>query len=332
MSNLYVTEQGARIEKEYDRIVVMKNREILADVPVLKISEVVLVGNIGITTPALQMLLKRDKGLVLLDRYGGFLGRLVDDHTSNTGLKRQQYLAAEDPSFCLQAARSFARGKLKNSRVRILRISSSASRPGLKEKAECLKGILNDIEKADSIAGVRALEAWGSRIYFAVIRNHLKKGWVFPARKRRPPPDPVNALLGAVYTLLTEAVYSAVMVAGLDPYCGFYHTERWGRPALVLDLMEEFRPVIADSVVLTLINKGILAQADFVNGPPERPVILQLNGYRKVLKTFGERLRTRVTAPNGQRTTFQHLLELQARSFAAVVEGRKDSYGPFCSR
>jgi CRISPR-associated protein Cas1 len=143
----------------------------------------------------------------------------------------------------------------------------------------------------------------------------------------------VNTLLSVTYTMLTEAVYSATVLAGLDPYCGFYHAERWGRPALVLDLMEEFRPLVADSVVLTLVNKRMLSPKDFRPGPTERPVILDLEGYQTVLRAFGERLRTGVTIPRlKRRTTYQRLLEFQARGLAAAIEGQRPGYEPFRSR
>jgi CRISPR-associated protein Cas1 len=333
MANLYITEQGARVEKEYDRIVVSKNNTVLLDVPVIKVSGVVLVGYVGITTPALQMLLQHGIGLVILNRSGGFLGRLSNDHISNSTLKRAQYRVAGDKAFCLQVARSFAHGKLWNSRVRCLRIAAYKENPPAKKSAEQLKEIIERLPKTQSLAEVRSLEALGSRMYFAVLRSHLKQGWEFPRRQRRPPPDPVNVLLSATYTLLVEAIYSATIIAGLDPYCGFYHSERWGRPALVLDLMEEFRPIVADSVVLTLINKAILSETDFQPGPSERPVILELDGYKKLLKVFGERLRSSITIPStGHHTTYQRLLELQARAFASAIEGRTNAYEPFRAR
>lgn len=333
MPNLYVTEQGSRLEREYDRILVTKGGAVLLEVPTIKVSGIILVGRIGVTTPALHLLLQRDIGLVFLSRSGEFLGRLSGDRSSNTRLKRAQYRQAEDPTFCVEVARAVVRGKLWNSRVRCMRIAAAADSPAAHGAADRLRNLLQELPGATDTGAIRALEAQASRAYFAAFRTHLNPNWKFPSRKRRPPPDPVNLLLGATYTLLTEAVYSAVTVAGLDPYCGFYHSERPGRPALVLDLMEEFRPLIADSVVLMLLNKGILKHSDFRPGPAERPVLLDPRGYLKVLEVFGERLRTRVTIPRlNHRTTYQRLLEIQARVLAAAVEGRAHGYEPFRSR
>jgi len=333
MANLYITEQGARVAREYGRIVVTKKGAVLLDVPAIKVSQIVLVGNVGVTTPALHMLLERDIGIVLLNRTGEFLGRLTGDRSSNTALKRAQYQRSDDPAFCLQVARAVARGKVWNSRVRCLRIASAKDNQRAGQAARRLKDILRELAVAPTLAGVRAQEAQASRVYFTVLRTHLLPEWSFPSRKRRPPPDPINLLLSATYTLLTEAVYSAATLAGLDPYCGFYHSERPGRPTLVLDLMEEFRPLVADSVVLTLVNKRILKRKDFRPGPAERPVLLNRDGYKKVLQAFGERLRSPVTIPRlGRRTTYHRLLEVQARALGAAIEGRRHGYEPFRSR
>ena len=333
MPNLYVTEQGARLQWEYGRILVTKGRDVLLDVPAIKVSEIVLVGRVGVTTPALQMLLQHEIGMALLSSTGEFLGRLSGDRHSNTDLKRAQYRRGDDADFCLQVARAVTSGKLWNCRVRCLRTASHTASDVARRAADRISRHLRELEHAQGLVSVRALEAQGARAYFSCIRDNLHKDWQFPSRQRRPPPDPFNAILSACYTLLTEAVYSAAFLAGLDPYCGFYHSERWGRPALALDLMEEFRPIIADSVAVTLVNRQVLSQADFRPGPPERPVILSQEGYRKLLRKFGERLRAHVTVPRlRQRTTYQRLLEYQARRLAAVIEGREPTYEPFRSR
>ncbi|MBI2917269.1 MAG: CRISPR-associated endonuclease Cas1 [Chloroflexi bacterium] len=340
MPNLYVTEQGARLEREYDRLLVVKDAAVLLDVPAIKVNEVVLVGRIGVTTPALQMLLERDIGVVLVSRLGEFLGRLSGDRASNTALRRAQYRRADEPEFCLGVARAVAWGKVWNCRVRCLRIAAAADNGTARQAGAKLGALLPRFASTATVAEVRFLEAQAGRAYFAAMRSQLHPGWEFPSRQRRPPPDPINVLLSATYTLLTEAVYSATIIAGLDPYCGFYHVERPGRPALVLDLMEEFRPLIADSVVVTLVNKRLLTPRDFRPGPPvgadgrpPLPVILHPDGYKTVLRTFGERLRTPVTIPRlGRRTTYHRLLEVQARALAAAIEGRRPAYEPFRTR
>ncbi len=333
MPNLYVTAQGARVEREYERLVVVQERETLLDVPAIKVEEVVLVGRIGVTTPALHLMMERGIGMVMLNQHGEFLGRLSGDQHANVDLRRAQYRRSQEAGFRLGAARAVTRGKLWNSRVRCLRIAADTQNAVAQRTAERLDELLDELPAAPDQAHVRALEAEGSRAYFAVLRSHVAPEWDFPSRNRRPPLDPFNVLLSACYTLLTEAVHAAVLLAGLDPYCGFYHAERWGRPSLVLDLMEEFRPLIADSTVMTLTMNRLLAPKDFLPGPPERPVILPLERYTEVLNAFGQRLRSPVTVSRlNRRTTYHRLLEYQARQFAAAIQGKNEGYEPFRSR
>jgi CRISPR-associated protein Cas1 len=333
MPSLYVTSQGARVEREYNRLVVADRNELLLDVPAVKVSDVVLVGRVGVTTPALQMMLEREIGLVLLNQRGEFLGRLSGGGHANVSLRRAQYIRSQEANFKLEFSRAVTLGKLWNCRVRCMRIGSDTGNEEARKAARKIERLLADLACANDVPGVRTIEAQGSRAYFAALRSHLSPDWAFPARKRRPPPDPVNVLLSICYTLLTQAVHSAIDIAGLDPFCGFYHAEKWGRPALALDLMEEFRPLIADSVVITLTKNRFLSPADFQEGTPEHPVRLPLDKYAVVLRVFGQRLRTKVTIPGlKRRTTYHRLLEYQARRLAAVVEGKEKEYRPFRSR
>lgn len=332
MPNLYVTEPGALVEKEYERIAVRKGEEVLLEVPALRVENVVLVGPVGVTTPALTALLDRGIGLVLLSETGELRGRLVGDRSVNTTLRRAQYERARDPAFCLEIARECVRAKLHNSRVFCLRWAHEADSPAA-DAAARLHTLESQAAEAPDLPQLLGIEAEGARRYFAALRGRLRPGWEFPRRARRPPPDPVNALLSAAYTLLGEAVYSAITLAGLDPYCGFYHQERPGRPALMLDLMEEFRALIADSVVLALINKRMVTSADFRPGPPERPVRLCPRGFRTLLVEFGERLRTTVALPEtGRHFSYQRIFEIQARALAATIAGRRTGYAGFRTR
>jgi len=155
------------------------------------------------------------------------------------------------------------------------------------------------------------------------------------AQRERPPPDPVNVLLSFGYTLLAQAIQAAVQTVGLDPYVGFLHVPAYSRPSLVLDLMEEFRPVVVDSVVLRLVNARILTRADFVEQPEvaERPVALTDEARRRFIAAFEERVQTRVTEPReGRQVTVRRLFELQARQVAAVALGQRERYEPWLIR
>lgn len=332
MPNLYVTEPGAMVEKEYERLLVTRKGEVLLDVPLIKVEAVVLVGPVGITTPALAALLDRGIGLALLSEAGELRGRLVGDRLTSPDLRRAQYSRSADAAFCQEVARACVRAKLHNSRVFCLRWARDGV-DGAAEAAARLETLEEVASTARDLPHLLGVEAEGARAYFGAFRAKLRPGWEFPRRARRPPPDPVNALLGAAYTLLGEAIHAAVTLVGLDPACGFYHRERPGRPALVLDLMEEFRALIADSVVLSLINRRVLGPEDFRPGVPERPVLLAPRGFRALLVEFGERLRTPVLAPGAPRhLSYQKLFEVQARRLAAAITGRAAAYEGYRTR
>ena len=184
----------------------------------------------------------------------------------------------------------------------------------------------------DSLAEVRGQEGYGARAYFEILRQAIPPEWGFERRARRPPPDPANALLSLGYTLLTQNMITAAEIVGLDPYDGFFHADKHGRPALALDMEEEFRSIIVDSVMLTVINKGILTLDDFEPGP-KRSVRLQREALRDFFRQYGKRIHTRVIHPElDHRLTYQQCFEVQARLLSKIVEGKRNEYVPFLTR
>ena len=269
MSTLYVTEPGARIEKEYHQLLVTKDDEVLARTPLSRVSHVVLVGNVGTTTPALLALLDAGVGLSLVSTGGKLRGRLVPATGGNVALRQAQYRAASDTVFCTRFARAVTCGKLRNSRTMMQRLLRRHE--GLPpDQLLRLEAALEQAEQATSVETLRGLEGSGARAYFGLFRQALRVDLAFEKRARRPPPDPVNALLSLGYTLLNEALMTALEVVGLDPYAGFFHADKYNRPALALDLVEEFRVPIVNSLVLTLVNKRLLGAEDFVIGKSEQ--------------------------------------------------------------
>jgi CRISPR-associated protein Cas1 len=331
MATMYVTEQGARIEKEYRRILVTKDDVVLMRVPLVRISHVVLVGRVGATTPALHALLRAGVGLSLVNRSGRLRGRLVPPTAKNLPRRHAQYAYAQDPDICLTLSRAFVGGKLRNQRTmarRICRDEAAIDAGPIETITEALKAA----EHAPSLASLRGEEGRAARAYFRILRQAIPEAWGFRRRARRPPPDPANALLSLGYSLLTQNMMTAAEVVALDPYDGFFHADKHGRPALALDLEEEFRSLIVDSVMLTLINKGILNLEDFEPGPHGG---LWLK--RKALKTFfqqyGRRIHTRIKHPRlGRRLTYQQCFEVQARVLVKVIEGELEAYTPFLTR
>jgi CRISPR-associated protein Cas1 len=331
MATLYVTEPGARIEKEYQRLLVTKDDEVLLRVPLSRVTDVVLVGRVGATTPALLALLEAGIGLAFVSQTGTLRGRLVPPAPKNIPLRHQQYARAQDGAFCLEVARAIVGGKLRNQRTLARRLCRS--RAGLDESLiERISRVIKGVKAADDLDSLRGLEGAGARAYFQILRRALPEEWGFEKRVRRPPGDPTNALLSLGYTLLGQNMMTALEVVGLDPYDGFFHADKYGRPALALDLVEEFRSVIVDSVVLTVANKRILKPADFQPGS-KGGFFLNQPGLREFLTQYSARLQTEVLHPlAGRPLTYQKCFEVQAWQMRKIIEGKQESYLPFLAK
>lgn len=361
MATLYVTEPGSRIEKEYRHLLVVAEDDTTSlRIPLADVSHVVLVGQgVGATTPALHALLAAGIGLSLVRSSGELLGRLMPPSGKNLALRRRQYERGGDPAFCLAFARQIVIGKLQNYHALALRWRRSrpdvgaglapapapapalngadvkpaptdpdaAAPSSIAQQLDRLAQAAEAAQTADDLATLRGLEGMGSKAYFAVYRACLRPDFSFDKRTRRPPRDPTNALLSLGYTLLGEAITTALEVVGLDPYEGFYHADKYGRPALALDLLEEFRGPVADSVALTLINKRMLTLDDFEQPAPG--VYLSRQGLRVYLREFSDRLQATFTHPlAGRPLTYQKCLEVQARQAAKAIMGEEQEYRP----
>jgi CRISPR-associated protein Cas1 len=407
---------GARLEKEYQKLLVSKDGEVLLAVPLAQVSAVVLIGNIGVTTPALNFLLEQGVELTLLNSAGKLRGRLVGAHARNLALRQAQYTRAADAAFCLALSRAVVQGKLQNYQTLCLRLARAREADAMRHAADALGKHIGLATEAADLAALRGVEGSGSKIYFSVLRDALRRGAVatnpeetapqrsdgrdvapqrsdgrdiaaqrlydyanaaaptataqqgaaeaadqpskqpanqatqrpadqatrrlsdqappmgFEKRARRPSPDPINAMLSLGYTLLTENLYAALTIVGLDPHNGFFHADAYGRPALALDLVEEFRGIVADSVVLTLVNKRMVDEHDF-EPSEDGGVRLKDHALRRFLRQYHQRLQTEVIHPLvGRRLTYQKCFEVQARLLRKVIEGSAAEYLPFRTR
>lgn len=331
MASLYVTIPGARLELEAGRFLCVKDQHVLLSVPIERVNQVVIVGGCNVTMPAMAHMLDHEIDLIFLTSGGKFRGRLETAERGDVTRRRLQYERAAIDDFSLSIARAMVHGKLRNCRTRCMELDQGSG-PVSTRAIEQLKWLMADARVAASHAELMGIEGRGTRWYFNSLREHLNPPWVFSSRKRQPPPDPVNALLSLAYTLLYEHCRSALLVAGLDPACGFLHRPRSGHASLASDLMEEFRPVIADTVVWTLLNKRMLAPSDFVTTEVDG-VRLTPEGWRVFARKYNQRLETRIRIPERTtQTTYRKLLEIQARQLVRVIEGTQDAYTPFASR
>ncbi len=331
---LYVDTYGAYLRKREGYIQVTKDKELLHEIPLTAVDQVVLVGQVNATTPLLTELLH--KGVpVYLCQYGGRLnGWLQPMWGKNSLLRIAQVRAFDDPAVTLSLARSFVRGKLNNYRTLLLRYQRSTENGQLAEAADTIARTLKTLDSQDTLDAVRGAEGFGSRAWFESMPHMLRRGetdFFFAGRNRRPPRDPVNALLSFGYSMLAKDLIGELMRVGLDPYVGFLHSAVYGRPALALDLMEEFRPIIVDSAVLTAINTNMVGPDNFTVN--DLACTLDEKGRKSFFQAYRNRMNEEITHPIfGYKLSYRRTMELQARMLAKTIRGEIDGYRPFVVR
>jgi len=326
MSTLYLTTQGATLGKTGERLKITLKNELLDEIPLIKISQVVLFGNITVTNPALQELAARGIELCWLTRHGEYVARMQPELSKNSLLRLAQYRAFFDEAERLELARAFVLGKLANLRLLLLR-RARAQLP-VREAVESIKAAERGAKRASSLDAVRGHDGEGSAAYFSAFQHLIKtEDFHFTTRVRRPPTDPVNALLSFGYTLLMNDVLSMVSLVGFDPYIGYLHAEKYGRSSLALDLMEEFRPAIVDLMVLSCLNKRILTPGHFVQAAPESACRLTDDGRRIFLEQYELRCSAEMTLEGKKSpTTYRDVFERQTRRLVSVLQRETETY------
>lgn len=333
MPTLYLMDHGAKLRHSHQRLLVEKDGQLAQDLPLAHVDEVVVGANALITTPTLKLLLFQGIDTVYLTEDGQFCGRLAGPQSNVGDLRRRQYVASLDTAFALGVARAFVDGKARNMRALLLRYNRERRDGAIASAADQLDTLVTQITNATALPALLGLEGAASAAYFAALPRLLKREWGFERRNRRPPADPVNVLLSFGYTLLAKAMESAALTAGLDPAIGFLHQPLANRPALALDLMEEFRPVVADSTMLRCLNAGLILPEHFTAGEAsERPVILAPAAAKTFVMEFEARLGIEFAHPAAEeRVTYRRCFELQARSLVAAIRGTR-GYAPFVVR
>lgn len=340
---LYLNTPGLRIGITGDCLQVKEKERLLDQVRVRDVDHVALFGNIQISTQAVQTLCQHEIPITYFSMGGWFYGITRGHELKNVFLRKRQFQVADDPRACLPLARQIVFGKIRNHRTMLMRnhveLSEIVSRR-LKAQAE------NSL-RATSLEELLGIEGAAASLYFENLNGMIKAGddlvdapgadargqmtFHFEHRKRRPPTDPVNALLGLAYSALAKDAAIAAMAVGFDPYIGFYHQPRFGRPALALDLMEEFRPLIAESTVLNAINTRVITEGDFVRAG--QAVNLTSAGRKKFFQTYEQRITSLVTHPVFEyKVSYRRALELQARILAKCLTGEITEYIPFMTR
>jgi len=328
---LYASTPGSRVTKRGGRVVLMEEGKQVASRRLLDVSHVAVFGNVDVSSALLRECFDAGVAVLWFTHGGWFSGFAHGMPAKNVNVRMRQHRAAAIGAS--QVAAAFVSGKIRNQRTLLRRHGGAEAGRALAQLAT----LVRKAEAETQIASLLGIEGTAARIYFGRFTGMLRPasplgpGATFEGRNRRPPTDPVNALLSFCYAMLVKDCTVALLSVGLDPYVGLYHQPRFGRPALALDLAEEFRPLVADSVVLTLLNNGEISARDFVSRAGG--VALTNAGRRRVIAAYERRMRTELLHPLfGYRASYRRSLEIQARLLAAVLVGDLAAYRPLTTR
>ena len=348
---LYLNTQGLYVGKSGEVLKVKERDKVVQEVRVHEICQLNLFGNIQISTQAVQTLCEAEVPIAYFSMGGWFYGITQGLGVKNIFLRREQFRLADVPAFGLRLARALVAGKIANQRT-LLQRNHVEPPPHALALMKCMQ---EDAERADAMDQLLGIEGNAARIYFENFAGMLKTGggppdsldameadalgdrpavgfsFDFAGRNRRPPRDPVNALLSLAYSVLAKDLTIVTQAVGFDPYQGYYHQPRFGRASLALDLMEPFRPLIADSAVLSAINTRMVAPGDFIR--TGQAVALTPGGRKQFFRAYEQRMDALITHPLfGYRVSYRRMLEIQARLLARVLTGEMQTYPVFTTR
>jgi len=336
LNTLFVTTQGAYLAKDGETVAVKVDKEVRLRIPVHTIGGIVCFGNVTVSPFLMGFCAENKVGLSFLTEYGRFLARVQGPVSGNVLLRRTQYRRADDPEFSAEMAKSVVTGKIANCRTvlqRAIRDHGDKMDSAMVESASArLYQHLEMLQKTGDLDTVRGYEGDAARAYFSVFSQLIvaqKEDFFFNERNRRPPLDNVNSLLSFIYTLMMHDVRSALECVGLDPAVGYLHRDRPGRPGLALDMMEEFRPFIADRLVLSLINLRKVQAKGFQKS--DSGAVTMTDDTRKtILVAYQERKQDEIFHPYiEEKVTIGILFHIQALLLARFLRGDLDGYPPF---
>ena len=331
--SVYVQHHRARVRKKGHVLNIEVEDETVSTCRLDEISQVVAMGNVYITTPVLHELMRREIPVSWYSYGGWFLGHTTGVGHKNVELRTAQYARSFEPQTCLHLARRLVRAKILNSRTLLRRNWRGEVKPTALVRD--LKVDADNAARADNLQTLLGIEGAAASRYFGHFQNMLRNDegfdFDFSGRNRRPPKDKVNALLSFTYALLVRTWTNTLSTVGFDPYRGFYHQPRYGRPALALDLMEAFRPLVAESTVIKAINNGEVSAGDFIVS--STGVAMKEGARKSLIAAFERRLSQEITHPVfGYKASYRRVLEIQARVFGRYLLGELSEYPDFMTR
>lgn len=333
LGTVYVTEPGTHLGKRGYELVIHLASDERITLPLKDIQHISLFGNVQISTQLIHECATRGISMSYLTASGRMVGMVHNLITKNVMLRRAQFLRFEEKGTCLALARAIIQAKISNQRTLLRRNAREKDKTALKSMADLMKRT-NEAASTDSLLGIEGL---ASKMYFSSFPSMLRLddvlegSFLMNGRNRRPPKDPVNALLSLSYSLLERDMYVALASVGLDPLMGFYHRIEPGRPALSLDMMEPFRAIVADSVVLRTLNTGEIRWSDFYIGPDS--CTLKPHARKQFFQAYERRLQETVTHPIfGYKLSYRRMMELEARFLSRFLMGELERYSPIVTR
>jgi len=331
LNTLYITRQESYLHKERETIVIKQGKDKLGQFPAISISNILCFGQVSVSPFLMGFCGEQGIGLSFYTEYGKFLARVQGKQTGNVLLRRAQYRWADDDEKAVAIARLFVAAKIANGRSVLMReVRNHGDNPALSQAIKKLATSLRRVQHAREVSESMGIEGDAANVYFGVFNELLRgTGFSFGGRVRRPPTDPVNALLSFAYTLITHECSSALQGVGLDPYVGFLHQDRPGRVSLALDLLEEFRAPWADRFVLTLINRKQVQMSDFIT-EASGAVRLKDDARKTFLTAWQERKQVEIMHPYLQEQVPVGLLpHCQAMLLARHIRGDTEYYPPY---
>lgn len=333
LNTLYISTQGIYLNREGETVVASLDRQVKLRLPIHTLSGIVCFGNVLCSPFLLGLCGERGVKVSFLTEHGRFLARVEGPVSGNVLLRREQIKRTLNPEATLELAKNFVLGKVINSRTVIQRaLRDHGENPALTSASKALASVVRRTPRAENIDTLRGYEGEAANAYFGAFNGLIvsqKNHFSMQTRTRRPPLDPLNAMLSFLYTILAHDCTAALEGVGLDPQAGFLHALRPGRPSLALDLMEEFRPILVDRVVLSLINRNQITSRDFTQSE-SGAVIMKDDARKTVLKTWQEKKQDTLQHPFiGEKATVGLLPHLQALLLARHLRGDLDTYPPF---
>ncbi len=335
LNTLFITTQGSYLNKDGACIAVQIDGRTVGKVPIHTVGGVVCFGNVLCSPFLLGHCAENGVTVSFFTENGRYLAAVQGPVSGNVLLRREQYRKADCPEASANLARSFVIGKILNGRTVLRRAARDRSDARLTQNADTLGACLDQVRQPLALDAARGVEGQAASLYFGAFDAMIgadKAAFRFTGRNRRPPLDPTNCLLSFLYSLLAHEIRSALEGVGLDPAVGFLHRDRPGRPSLALDMMEEFRPCIADRLALTLINRGQVTAKGFTTRETGA-VVMDDDTRKTVLLAWQERKQEEIVHPFLEESMTVGLIwHMQARLLARTIRGELDAYPPFVVR